>query len=283
MADHVPELSLLDGQQKGTLRLIARVAHHTDIGRRRRNNQDNHIILPLGGGEPQQNTGQGVFGIDRSGLLLAVADGMGGHYGGEVASRLCIESLAREIAIQAQSPGHDQPDLSAALQSAVEVAHHEVFAHAQTYVEKLTMGTTLTALLVKGLHAHIAQVGDSRAYLLRDRNLILLTQDQTIGNQLRMRGDDSSSVDAHIQDMLLQAVGSQAAIEVVMSGLDLKPGDLLMICCDGLYKVVPPRDLVETLELEISLYERAAHLVNHANEAGGPDNITVILAEICQA
>lgn len=283
VADHVPELSFLDGQPKGTLRLVARVAHHTDIGRRRRNNQDNHIILPLGGGEPRQGTGQGVFEIDRSGLLLAVADGMGGHYGGEVASRLCVETLAREIITQVQSSGFGDPDLPAALQKTVEVAHDELFAHAQTYEEKLTMGTTLTALLVQGLHADIAQVGDSRAYLFRDGNLILLTEDQTIGNQIRIRGDDPSTVDAHIQEMLLQAIGAQAAIEVTMVGLDLEVGDVLMVCCDGLYKVVPPDDLVEGLELETGLYEKAAYLVDRANQAGGPDNITVILVEIRQA
>jgi protein phosphatase len=80
--------------------------------------------------------------------------------------------------------------------------------------------------------------------------------------------------------MLLQAVGSQAQIEVVMVDLELEPGDVLMVCCDGLYKVVPPDDLVDALELETSLFEKANYLVKRANEAGGPDNITVILAEI---
>lgn len=283
VADHVPELSFLGGEQKGTLRLSARVAHHTDIGRRRRNNQDNHLILPLAGGEPQQGTGQGIFDIDRAGLLLAVADGMGGHYGGEVASRMCLESLAREIVTQVQTSGYSHPDLPAALQKTVEVAHDELFAHAQNYEEKLTMGTTLTAMLVQGLHADIAQVGDSRAYLFRDGNLILLTKDQTIGNQLRSRGDDSTTVDAHIQEMLVQAVGAQAHIEVIMVELDLEPGDLILICCDGLYKVVPPDDIVDVMELESGLYEKVTHLVDRANQAGGPDNITAILAEICQA
>jgi PPM family protein phosphatase len=283
VADHVPELSFLGGEQKGALRLCARVAHHTDVGRRRRNNQDNHLILPLDGGEAQQGTGQGIFEIEKSGLLVAVADGMGGHFGGEVASRLCVENLAKEIVTQLHSPENGYPDLPAALQRTVEVTHEVLFAHAQGYEEKLTMGTTLTAVLLQGAHADIAQVGDSRAYLFRDGNLILLTQDQTIGNQLRSRGEDSNAVDAHIQEMLVQAVGSQARIEVVMVELDLEPDDLMLVCCDGLYKVVPPEDLVDILELETGLYEKAKHLVARANESGGPDNITVILAEICRA
>jgi protein phosphatase len=83
--------------------------------------------------------------------------------------------------------------------------------------------------------------------------------------------------------MLVQAVGAQASIEVIMVGLDLEPDDLILVCCDGLYKVVPPEDIVETLEFEAGLYEKVVHLVARANEAGGPDNITVILAEICHA
>ncbi len=226
--------------------------------------------------------GQGVFEIE-SGLLLAVADGMGGHFGGEVASRLCVEGLAKEIVAQVQSPQNGRPDLPSALQKTVEVTHDALFAHAQGYEEKQTMGTTLTAALLQGAHADIAQVGDSRAYLFRDGNLILLTQDQTIGNQLRSRGEDSDGVDARIQEMLVQAVGAQAGIEVIMVGLDLEPGDFIMVCCDGLYKVVPPEDIVETLELEAALFGKVVHLISRANEAGGPDNITVILAEICHA
>ena len=283
MADHAPEVWSLGGEEMGSLRLCARVAHHTDVGRRRRNNQDNHLVLPLSGGEVQEDTGQGLFEIEKSGLVVAVADGMGGHFGGEVASRLCVEILAKEIVAQLQSSENGHPDLASALQRTVEVAHDVLFAHAQGYEEKLTMGTTLTAVLLQGAHADIAQVGDSRAYLFRDGNLILLTQDQTIGNQLRSRGEDSNTVDAHIQEMLVQAVGAQAKIEVIMAGVDLEPDDLILVCCDGLYKVVPPEDIVETLELEMGLYEKATHLVARANEGGGPDNITVILAEICQA
>jgi len=109
-----------------------------------------------------------------------------------------------------------------------------------------------------------------------------LTQDQTIGNQLRTRGEDASKVDAQIQEMLIQAVGAQAEIQVIMTAVDLEPEDFLLVCCDGLYKVVSPAEIVETLELEMGLHEKATHLITRANECGGPDNITVILTEICQ-
>jgi serine/threonine protein phosphatase PrpC len=282
VADHRPELSMVSGEDKGVLRLCARVAHVTDVGRRRRNNQDSHLVLHLDSGGVSQDAELGPVEIESGRLLVAVADGMGGHFGGEVASRLCVENLAKEVADQIRAPGNGQPDLPAALRNAVEAAHKAVFAHAQGYAESLTMGTTLTAAIMHGDHADLAQVGDSRAYLFRDGNLILLTQDQTIGNQLRSRGEDSTKVDTQIQEMLIQAVGAQAEIEVIMAAVDLEPQDLILVCCDGLYKVVPPADIVETLEFEIGLHEKATHLVTRANECGGPDNITVILTEICQ-
>ena len=282
MADHGPELSSSSGEEKGALRLSARVAHVTDVGRRRRTNQDNHLVLPLEGRGVPQEAEPGLVGIVNGRLLVAVADGMGGHFGGEVASRLCVENLAKEIVNQLDVAGNGQPDFPAALQNAVEAAHQALFAHAQSYAESLTMGTTLTAALLHGARAELAQVGDSRAYLFRDGNLILLTQDQTIGNQLRIRGEDSTTVDAHIQEMLIQAVGAQAEIEVIMAAIDLEPQDILLLCCDGLSKVVSPEEIAETLELEIGLQEKATHLVTRANECGGPDNITVILTEVCQ-
>ena len=283
MADLAPELSAVSGEEKGVLRLCARIAHLTDVGRRRRDNQDNHLVLPLDGrgvphpGEPD------LAEIEKGRLLVAVADGMGGHVRGEVASRMCVENLAKELVNQLQASGNGQQDLPAVLHRAVEAAHKAVFAYAQDCAENLTMGTTLTAMLVHGVHAELAQVGDSRAYLFREGNLLLLTQDQTIGNQLRSRGEDTTNVDAQIQEMLIQAVGAQAEIEVMMTAADLQPQDLLLVCCDGLYKVVPPAEIVATLELEIGLQEKATNLIARANENGGPDNITVILTEICQA
>jgi len=278
-----PEVSPLSGEEKGILRLCARVASATDVGRRRRNNQDNHLILPLDSGGPSENIEAGLIGIDSGSLLVAIADGMGGHFGGEVASRVCVGNLAKEIVTLVHPSGNGSQDLSSALRAAVDAAHHAVFAHAQTYAQSTTMGTTLTAVLLHGAHADLAQVGDSRAYLFRDGILVMLTQDQTIGNQMRKKGQDPSEVDAHIQDMLVQAVGSQPTVDIIMTAVDFEPHDFLLLCSDGLYNVVPPVDIAEILERHAGLQEKAALLVARANEGGGPDNITVILAQICQA
>jgi protein phosphatase len=225
----------------------------------------------------------GHLSLEAPGVLLAVADGMGGHHAGEVASQLCVESLAREFAAPLPDSGTGHPDWPAALRKAVEAAHRAVFAYAQEHAEHRTMGTTLTAALVCGPRAVVAQVGDSRAYLWREGNLILLTQDQTIGHRLRERGADPSLINPQIQELLTQAVGAQPEIDVIMTAADLEPHDLLLLCSDGLYKVVSPEELVDILELEVPLAEKASTLITRGNENGGPDNITVILAEICEA
>ena len=142
------------------------------------------------------------------------------------------------------------------------------------------MGTTVTAALLHGARAEFAQVGDSRAYLYRDGNLILLTEDQTVGNQLRLRGGDTASVSPRVQEMLVQAVGTQPEIQVTMTAVDLQPQDFLLVCCDGLHKSVPPAEIAEILQLEAGVFEKAGRLVMRANEHGGADNITVILTEI---
>jgi hypothetical protein len=118
-------------------------------------------------------------------------------------------------------------------------------------VEGSTMGTTLTAAVLNGSRATVAQVGDSRAYLFRGGSLILLTQDQTIGNLLRSRGEDSDRVSSQIKEMLTQAVGAQPDIEVIMSAVDLEPGDVLLLCSDGLYKAVSASGMVEPEDLAI--------------------------------
>ncbi len=280
MLFNLPNPTTEKRQDTAGSRLCAHVAPLTDTGQKRKNNEDSHLILPLDGSVAPQNGEQKVLGLDQPGLLLAVADGMGGHIAGEVASRMCVDHLAKEMRAQKLVTGVTQPDLSLALRKAVEVAHQSVYAHSQLQGESSIMGTTLTATLLSETRAHVAQVGDSRAYLFRDGNLILLTQDQTVGNMLRSRGDDSERISSRIKELLMQALGAQPDIEVIMSAIDLERGDALLVCSDGLYKAVSPSEIVDCLEQAEIVCQKATNLVMKANENGGPDNITVILAEI---
>ena len=266
--------------EKADLCLCAHVAPFNDMGQKRKNNEDSYLILPLDGSVAPQNGEENVLAFSAPGLLLAVADGMGGHVAGEVASRMCVESLRQEMAARSPMAGAPEPDLLLALREAVEAAHRGVYNHSREHAEGSTMGTTLTAAFLNGTRAAVAQVGDSRAYLFRAGSLFLLTRDQTIGNLLRSRGEDSDRISSEIKEMLTQAVGAQADIEVIMSAIDLEPGDVLLLCSDGLYKVVSPGEIVECLEQPASAGQKAGDLVMKANENGGPDNITVIVAEI---
>ena len=243
MAFYSPQPTSENTQDDAGVRLCARVAPLNDTGQKRMNNEDSHLIFPLDESVAPQNGEENVLGFSPPGLLLAVADGMGGHIAGEVASRMCVENLAKEMTAQFLVAGATAPDLSLALRKAVEATHQSVYAHSQQHAEGSTMGTTLTAALLNGTRATVAQVGDSRAYLFRGGSLILLTQDQTIGNLLRSRGEDSDRVSSQIKEMLTQAVGAQPDIEVIMSAVDLEPGDVLLLCSDGLYKAVSPTDL----------------------------------------
>lgn len=140
------------------------------------------------------------------------------------------------------------------------------------------MGTTLTAALLRGRDVCLAQVGDSRAYLLRRETLRLLTLDQTVGNFVD--AEQSAHLEGHIKDMLTQAVGSQPEVEVVLTETATEPRDILMMCCDGLYKAVSEEEMMPVLISPGSLMSRATKLVQLALDHGGPDNITVILSQV---
>jgi serine/threonine protein phosphatase PrpC len=254
------------------------IATCTDIGRKRPKNEDACLVLCVDAQKNFEGPMAGTFNPGTRGIVLAIADGMGGHQSGEVASALCIQALIREFSrridedIRVDGRGN-------LLAETVESANNAVYAAAGEDPEFRGMGTTLTvAWLVDGA-VDVAQVGDSRAYLLRAGRLIPLTEDQTVGNLLDV-DHSNPRINSQIRDMLTQAVGAQPKVSVALSYRPLEPGDLLLLCCDGLYKAVEDNDIKKLLGRPVSLQARAENLVARANENGGPDNITVILAEL---
>jgi len=250
----------------------------TDRGQKRRNNEDNILIFDL-----HRQTGYDA-GVDVAldaappGLMLAVADGMGGHQAGQVASALCVENLPKAFQVAFSRQDVRSDGAVPAFKEAVEATNQLIFETASRNPEQEGMGTTLTAVLLNGKQICVAQVGDSRAYLLDARGLQQLTQDQTVGNLLadQLGGE----TDSRLLDLLVQALGAQAGVDVALTGRTLEPGDCLLLCSDGLYKVVPDVEIARTLGRTVSLKEKAEALIRRANDNGGPDNITVILAEI---
>jgi len=255
------------------------VAACTDVGRKRHNNEDGFLIVDLHSQIAPEQPTEATIALGSPGLLLAVADGMGGHRSGEIASRLCLQTLSR-VVLGALRPGdRGTVQASAALVQAVETASQVVSEEAAQNPAHEGMGTTLTAALLGGRHLDVAQVGDSRAYVVRGETLTQLTTDQTVANYMLAMHHELPR-DSRIGEMLVQAVGAQSNVDVVLTGSELEPADIVLLCSDGLYKVVTPAEMLEIVLGRDSLRTRAEHLVARANEKGGPDNVTVILAEV---
>jgi protein phosphatase len=236
----------------------------TDIGRVRQTNEDSYCLEELGPGDT---------------WLLAVADGLGGYQGGEVASRIAIQTIRGEVA----QPPRPEPDLPwmRRLETAIGAAHARIALEAAAAGGDLAgMGTTLTAVVVEGIRVFWGHVGDSRAYVLRAGRLRLLTRDHSVTGQLVADGFlAEEAARRHPQrNLLTQALGLPGDITVETGAAELEPGDWLILTTDGLTTVVGGEEIVRSarrVERPLALCER---LVALANERGGPDNITVLAA-----
>jgi protein phosphatase len=213
--------------------------------------------------------------------LVAVADGMGGHEGGEVASKLALESLFEWRERLEGRAGRDATDV---LREAFNEANRTVFAKGSQDETLLGMGTTLTAGWLDSGTLSIAHVGDSRAYLLRDGDLKQLTEDQTVAQEWVRRGrlseeEAASSPHRHI---LLQAIGADTdKLNIATSTVSLRPGDRLLIASDGLTGMIKEHDQLRDLLAQHADPDEACRvLVDAANAAGGEDNISVLIVDV---
>jgi len=228
----------------------------TDIGRARERNEDAYLVR-----DP----------------LFAVADGMGGHRGGNVASQMALEAMR-------PFDGSDADGASALVQD-IRTANETVLARGEADRDLRGMGTTITAVLVQGERATIAHVGDSRAYRLRDGALEQLTVDHTLVHQLvedgRITADQAGR---HPQrSVLTRAIGVEPSVDVDESTIELRPGDRLLLCTDGLTGMLPDEAIREVLAAEADPQHASDRLVEAANAAGGDDNITVVVLDVLDA
>jgi len=247
------------------------VAAATDVGRVRRNNEDAYLVAQLGDAVSDNAE---IIDLARHPVLMAVSDGMGGAAAGEVASALVVESLRRALPA-------DSPDWAASLRGAVERANREVWAIAQR-PETRGAGATLTAVCVHGDDAHVAEVGDSRAYLLRDNELHLLTHDQSYVQFLVDAGvlQPEEAERSSLNNLILEAMGRAPDIRVDIGQVDLRTDDRLLVCSDGLTKTLPAARIRDTIMESESPAAACGRLIALANEHGAIDNITVIVAHI---
>lgn len=243
----------------------------TDVGRRREHNEDAYLADP---------------GLQ----LYVVADGMGGHASGEVASGLAAQAF-RDFADERRdlvmgfrdgSPEIEPWMVRRLLEDSLHGACREVYRKAQEAPEMRGMGTTLVALLVAGERAFVCHVGDSRAYLVRGGKTVLLTRDHSVLNELVMRGDISEEAAAKdlmgLRHALSRAVGVCEDVEVDTMDFEVLPGDLFLLASDGLTQYLRPDEL--TPFAEAPLDEIPGALVALANDRGGSDNITAICVRV---
>ncbi|HKZ52881.1 MAG TPA: protein phosphatase 2C domain-containing protein [Candidatus Acidoferrales bacterium] len=261
----------------GELRGI--VAAVSDLGRNRSNNEDNLVIFDLQARTSVPLGPETQFAFAHPGVLLAVADGMGGHSSGQVASQLCVERLPVEFLKVFPASAAAEPERGMALKQAVEATNQVVYASAHENAANKGMGTTLTSAWLVGSRAIVAQVGDSRAYHLHEGSFTQLTRDQTVLNSVS-EVERQALLNTPFENMLLQALGAMTQLDVVITTTELAAGDYLLLCSDGLYRVVSPEQMAEVLKGPEPLRKKAENLIQKANDGGGPDNITVILCEV---
>ncbi len=258
-----------------------RVSALSDMGRIRKNNEDNLVVCNLTTGDiglpALADHDQGIRG-----MLFMVADGMGGEASGEVASQICTATVPKRIYDNLKSLSSvSEPNFVLLLREAVEYANQIIFQKAQTNPLFKGMGTTTTAAALFGPYLFVGQVGDSRAYLIRNKQMVQLTRDQTFLNYLADIGAElpaDPEKDSR-KSILTQAVGSSEKVEVKVTYTKIRQGDALLICSDGLYNMVKASEMLGIMNGSDGLPGKCKTLVAKANENGGTDNCTVILAE----
>ncbi len=257
----------------------------THPGRVRKNNEDAYLLSALDGEEPILNEPERGLEVGPAGFLAAVADGMGGAAAGEIASREGLAAMNLHLFLHwARFAAADSPErrLVHVLIGAVKTASQAVLRYADDDRTSRGMGSTLTTVLLWRRWAYVGQVGDSRAYLLRRNELIQVTVDQTLVHDLVESGAiTAEEARTHPQrNMITQALGSPQPLRVPMSRVELKRGDKLLICSDGLHGEVEDDKIRELMALEEPPHRILERLVEAAIAHGGRDNITGILLSL---
>jgi protein phosphatase len=230
---------------------MANVTLHarTDTGLVRTNNEDSYFT-------------------DAEGRLAIVADGMGGHAAGEVASKITVDTISERLKPQPSFWPFGRAERERMqLFDAIRLANRRVRDAAKMDGALAGMGTTVVVLWICGRRAHVAHVGDSRIYRYRNGGLVQLTHDHSWPSE-----------DAAMRNVLTRAIGAEDNVEIDHRLLDVAPGDIFLLCSDGLTRPVGDETIVHTLRESANGEQASARLVDLAKEKGAPDNVTVVLA-----
>ncbi len=249
----------------------------TDVGLIREHNEDNFLIADVGNDQRfEDGHAPATFKLTEKGALLAVCDGMGGAAAGEVAAQMAVDAIYETLAAAEPQP---RDAFARLLRSAVQRANERIFIQSRDNQSERGMGTTCTVAGLVDDTLVVAQIGDSRCYVLRDGELAQVTKDQSLAWQLIEAGAmtiDEAKAFEHA-NIILQALGVQERVEVVLSQVHLRKGDIALLCSDGLHGPVADEEILAVLIGEANLQKAAESLIQKALDRDGPDNITVAL------
>ena len=259
----------------------------THVGKVRKSNQDHFLLCSLHKqmeihGTSLPNPGQLPLRGERLAFMAFVADGVGGHAAGEEASRIALEAVARYVTQSMQcyytNDSHQEHQFLEELTDSVMECHQQVTTEADSNPARQGMATTLTLAIVVWPWAYVVQVGDSRCYQLRDGELIQLTRDQTVAQELYDKGvlSTAEAMDSKWAHVLASAIGGPEATPVI-NRIAMQRDDVLMLCSDGLTGYVSEEQICRRLVEMESSQQVAEALIADALEGGGGDNITVVV------
>jgi PPM family protein phosphatase len=259
--------------------IVVKLFGRTDVGQIREHNEDNFLVADLTKKTRTLLESDRTYAVGPHGTILGVCDGMGGAAAGEVASQLAVDIIVERMS--EGGPPVSRDEFAHRLVSAVEAAGLRIFTEAKVDRARRGMGTTATIAGLIDDHLFLAQVGDSRGYILRGDRLVQVTRDQSLVNQLIEAGQltEAEAETFEHNNIILQALGTADTVQVDLTYAVLRQGDTLLLCSDGLSGMVRFDEIREALLSVREPLDACKILTDRANQAGGHDNITVIVAK----
>jgi protein phosphatase len=261
--------------------VVVHVFGRTDVGRMREHNEDAFVVADLTRGQATLQPEVRSHVVGERGTLFMVCDGMGGAAAGEIASAMAIDAILREVTESLASvDAPNEEAFATAIKRATSAANAEIHMFAVEHPEFRGMGTTATVAGVLGDSVYLAQVGDSRAYLVRGGVAQQITKDQSLMQKLVEAGEltEEEAAQSERRNIILQALGPEPQIKIDLTHQQLRRGDVLVLCSDGLSGQVKTEEIARIVSEEDDPMTACKRLIDRANDAGGPDNITVIVA-----
>ncbi len=252
-------------ENKSIRRHHMEVGFRTDKGKHRKNNEDACFVIP------KEN-------------VYILCDGVGGNNSGEVASRKTVSGIAEYVSANSLEKVRTLRTVRTYFDSCLQKINYEILTESRNSVENRGMATTLVLTYFTGQRVYAMNVGDSRAYILRDGKLRQITEDHTYVNSLVKAGviTEEEAVDHENRNMITRAVGADYGVQPDFFSCRIRTGDIIMMCSDGLYDEVPEEDIIRLMSEKKSMNDIASDLVDAANKNGGSDNITTIVLKVTE-